>query len=67
MSAVRLAVGDLIKCLHCHRCHPAEKTESASQTDYAALMLFIRCGPHLYFAGAEGAPARDSARVRSSV
>ena len=66
MSAESLAVGDLIKCLHCHRWHPAEKTESGSQTDYATRMLYIRCGPRTYFVGAEGAPARDPARVRAT-
>jgi hypothetical protein len=67
MSAEHLAAGDFIHCLHCHRWHPAEKTESGSHADYAALMLYIRCGPHLYFVGAEGAPVRDPARVRGTL
>jgi hypothetical protein len=64
MSAEHLAEGDLIHCLHCHRWHLSEKISSGSATDYAALMLYIRCGPHLYFVGAEGSPARDPKRVR---
>jgi hypothetical protein len=64
VSAERLAIGDEIRCLKCHRWHPAEQTASGSSTDYAERMLYIRCGPGLFYAGQIGAPARDPARVR---
>jgi hypothetical protein len=65
MSAAHLAIGDMVKCLKCHQWHPAEHPERGKSTEYAAHMLYIRCGALWYYAGQEGLLARDPARVRS--
>jgi hypothetical protein len=59
ISAVRLAIGDLIRCSKCRGWHPAEQTASGSATDYAERMLYIRCGGGLFCVGQLGLPARD--------
>jgi hypothetical protein len=48
MSAERLTIGPLIRCIRCRRWHPAMQPTSGSATDYATRMLFYRCGEALF-------------------
>jgi hypothetical protein len=65
MSAERLAVGDLVRCVTCGRWHPAMQPSSGSATDYAERMLYYRCGERLFYVGQIGGTARDPKRVKS--
>jgi len=63
MSAERLDVGDMVRCLHCSGWHSATLSSGDCGTDYARRMLFIRCGANVYYIGQAGLPARDPRRV----
>ena len=65
MSAERLAIGDLIRCVSCGRWHPAMQPSSGSATDYAERMLYYRCGERLFYVGQIGGTARDAKRVKA--
>src|SRR5262245_12526407 len=65
MSAERLAVGDLVRCLTCGRWHPAMQPSSGSATDYAERMLYYKCGEHLFYVGQIDGTARDPTRVKA--
>src|SRR5262245_9995281 len=65
MSAERLAVGDLIRCMSCGRWHPAMQPSSGSQTDYAERMLYYKCGERLFYVGQIDGTARDPTRVKA--
>jgi hypothetical protein len=57
----QLYVGDLVRCPHCRRWHPAIRWHTAG-TDYTLNMLYFDCKGRRYYAGQQGLPSRHHTR-----
>jgi hypothetical protein len=61
MSEPPLHIGDLVRCPHCRRWHPAIRWHSTG-TDYTLNMLYVECNGQRYYAGQDGLPSRHPTR-----
>jgi hypothetical protein len=63
MNEPPLRVGDLVRCPHCRRWHPAVQGHTEG-TDYTQRMLYVECKGWRYYAGQDGLPSRHETRTR---
>jgi hypothetical protein len=61
MNEPALHVGDLVRCPHCRRWHPAIRWHTEG-TPYTQRMLYIECKGLRYYAGQDGLPSRHEIR-----
>ena len=61
MNEPPLHVGDLVRCPHCRRWHPAVKGHTAG-TNYTLNILYVECKGLRYYAGQEGLSSRHETR-----